>query len=70
MTENAIKVIKARQHDLEVIREADYIIDLGPEGGAAGGAHLRPGEPSPDTGTAGAIIYRQVPESLPRPQIL
>ena len=25
------------EHNLDIIKEADYIIDLGPEGGAAGG---------------------------------
>ena len=25
------------EHDLDVIRNADYIIDMGPEGGEAGG---------------------------------
>ncbi len=33
------------EHHLDVIRQADWIIDLGPEGGAAGGAVLFEGPP-------------------------
>ncbi len=32
---NSVLVI---EHNLDVIKTADYIIDMGPEGGAAGGA--------------------------------
>ena len=33
------------EHHLDVIRQADWIIDLGPEGGNAGGAVLFEGPP-------------------------
>ena len=33
------------EHNLEVIRQADYIIDLGPEGGDAGGELVIAGTP-------------------------
>ena len=34
------------EHNLEVIKEADYIIDLGPEGGDAGGRIVATGSPA------------------------
>src|SRR5690606_31804784 len=34
------------EHHLDVIRQADWIIDLGPEGGAAGGEILYEGPPA------------------------
>ena len=33
------------EHNLDIIREADWVIDLGPEGGAGGGRHRRRGPP-------------------------
>ena len=33
------------EHDLDVIRSADYIVDMGPEGGAAGGRIVASGTP-------------------------
>jgi excinuclease ABC subunit A len=39
---NTIVVI---EHNLDVIRSADYVIDLGPEGGAAGGRIVAAGTP-------------------------
>ena len=34
------------EHDLDVIRNADYIIDMGPGGGEAGGRIVASGTPS------------------------
>ncbi|HCO28170.1 MAG TPA: ABC-ATPase UvrA, partial [Lachnospiraceae bacterium] len=39
---NTIVVI---EHNLEVIKTADYIIDIGPEGGAKGGTVVASGTP-------------------------
>jgi len=39
---NTVAVI---EHNLEIIREADYIIDLGPEGGDGGGRVIAAGSP-------------------------
>jgi excinuclease ABC subunit A len=33
------------EHNLDVIKSADYVIDLGPEGGAAGGRIVAKGTP-------------------------
>ena len=33
------------EHDLDVIRNADYIIDMGPKGGEAGGRIVAVGTP-------------------------
>ena len=42
------------EHNLDVIKTADYIIDLGPEGGAGGGTVVAAGTPEE---------IAQVPES-------
>jgi excinuclease ABC subunit A len=39
---NTVLVI---EHNLDVIKSADWVIDLGPEGGAAGGRVLAEGSP-------------------------
>ena len=39
---NTVVVI---EHNLDVIKTADYVIDLGPEGGAAGGRIIAEGTP-------------------------
>src|SRR3989475_10230822 len=53
---NTVVVI---EHNLDVVKTADWVIDLGPEGGAAGGAVVAAGTPGqggpPQTPFTGAV---------------
>ena len=42
------------EHNLEVIKCADWVIDMGPEGGAAGGAIVAAGTPEEVAACAGS----------------
>ena len=42
---NAGNTLVVVEHNLDVIKSADWIIDLGPEGGAAGGQIVAEGRP-------------------------
>lgn len=48
---NTVVVI---EHNLEVVKTADWVIDLGPEGGAAGGKLIAQGTPEQVAGTSGS----------------
>jgi len=48
---NTVVVI---EHNLDVIKSADWVIDLGPEGGAAGGALVASGTPEEVAETPGS----------------
>ena len=48
---NTVVVI---EHNLDVIKTADWVVDLGPEGGAGGGRILVAGTPETVAGTAGS----------------
>jgi excinuclease ABC subunit A len=55
---NTIVVI---EHNLDVVKSADYVIDLGPEGGAAGGRIVAAGTPEevaevPQSATGGFLV--------------
>ena len=63
---NSVVVI---EHNLEMIKSADYLIDLGPEGGEAGGAVVAKGTPEEvarnKESHTGAILRPVVKESIP-----
>jgi len=50
-TGNTVVVI---EHNLDVIKAADWVIDLGPEGGAAGGDLIASGTPEEVARTPGS----------------
>ena len=52
---NTVVVI---EHNLDVIKTADWIVDLGPEGGQGGGKILVAGTPSAVAGTSGSHTGR------------
>lgn len=58
---NSLLVI---EHNLEVIKCADYVIDLGPEAGAAGGALVAQGTPEEVAGVEGSFTGRYLREML------
>jgi len=63
---NTVVVI---EHNLDVIAEADWVIDLGPEGGEAGGRIVAQGRPEELTGSYTARFLRRfmrVREARPR----
>ena len=62
-TGNTVLVI---EHNLEVIKTADWIIDLGPEGGDAGGHIVATGTPE-DIASMRGELHRPVPPPLSRP---
>ena len=54
---NTIVVI---EHNLDVIKTADWIIDLGPEGGAGGGSIVASGTPE-EVARAHRLLHRAIP---------
>jgi len=46
------------EHNLDIIKEADWIVDLGPEGGAAGGNVVACGPPAAVAAAAGSHTAR------------
>ena len=49
------------EHDLDVIRNADYIIDMGPGGGEAGGRIVASGTPQEIKGNPNSITGKYIP---------
>ena len=58
---NSVVVI---EHNLDVIKTADWIIDLGPEGGEDGGRVVAQGTPEEVAGTAGSYTGRFLERAL------
>ena len=56
---NTVVVI---EHNLEVIKTADWIVDLGPEGGDGGGEIVASGTPE-EVAKNRALLYRPVSQS-------
>jgi excinuclease ABC subunit A len=60
---NTVVVI---EHNLDVVKTADYIIDLGPEGGAGGGTIVAEGTPEQVTATSGSYTGEYLGRLLER----
>ena len=54
------------EHNLDVMKQADYIIDIGPDGGTAGGQVVFTGTPGEMADTADTITARYLKKSLGR----
>ncbi len=50
-----IRIVGAREHNLAVIQQADWIIDLGPDGGKNGGEIVFTGTPEKLVGASGSL---------------
>ncbi|HEY4908970.1 MAG TPA: excinuclease ABC subunit UvrA, partial [Methylomirabilota bacterium] len=55
------------EHHLDVVKTADWVIDLGPEGGAAGGEIVAEGTPEQIAQTDGSYTGKFLRDLLPRP---
>jgi excinuclease ABC subunit A len=60
---NTVLVI---EHNLDVIKQADWIIDLGPEGGEAGGEVIATGTPEQVAGVDESATGRYLRDVLPK----
>ena len=65
---NTVVVI---EHNLDVVKSADWLVDLGPEGGAGGGAIVAEGTPEEVAADAdshtGVVLRRVLPTASSRP---
>jgi excinuclease ABC subunit A len=53
------------EHNLDVIKQADWIVDLGPEGGEAGGEVIATGTPEDVAAVEGSYTGQFLRELLP-----
>jgi len=58
------------EHNLEVIKTADWVIDLGPEGGSGGGRIVAEGTPEDVAKVAGSYTGQYLRDLLNRKQAL
>ena len=58
---NTVMVV---EHNLEVVKAADWVIDLGPEGGAAGGKLIAQGTPEQIAQAPGSYTGQSLREIL------
>jgi excinuclease ABC subunit A len=63
---NTVVVI---EHNLDVIKTADWVIDLGPEGGAGGGQLLAVGTPEEVAAIQDSYTGRYLRQVLPAPKV-
>jgi excinuclease ABC subunit A len=56
------------EHNLDIVREADWVIDLGPEGGGAGGAIVAVGPPETIMACADSHTGRCLREAAEQPR--
>ena len=52
------------EHNLDVIKSSDWVIDLGPEGGSDGGLIIAEGAPSKVAKTKGSYTGKYLKEAL------
>jgi excinuclease ABC subunit A len=57
------------EHNLDVIKQSDWVIDLGPEGGEAGGELIAVGTPEDVAQVEGSFTGRFLQGVLPAPAI-
>jgi excinuclease ABC subunit A len=63
---NTVLVI---EHNLDVIKQADWIVDLGPEGGEAGGEIIAAGPPEQVAEVEGSFTGEFLRQVLPRAEV-
>jgi excinuclease ABC subunit A len=54
------------EHNLDVIKTADWVIDLGPDGGDGGGRIVAEGTPETVAGTKGSYTGQYLKQALAR----
>jgi excinuclease ABC subunit A len=63
---NTVLVI---EHNLDVIKQADWLVDLGPEGGEAGGELIADGSPEDVAATEGSYTGEFLRRILPAREV-